>query len=45
MLDLLAIDFNRLYKAGNSKNVQAFIGFMKGQPSHPEESRKRRRGD
>lgn len=45
MLDLRTIDTSRLYKAGNSKNVQAFIGFMKGEPSHPEESRKRRRMD
>lgn len=45
MLDLRAIDTDRLYKAGNSKNMQAFIGFMKGEPTHPEESRKRRRVD
>lgn len=44
-LDLLAIDTSRLYKAGNSKNAQAFIGFLKGEPCHPEESRKRRRVD
>ncbi|KAG6362559.1 hypothetical protein INS49_007651 [Diaporthe citri] len=44
-LDLLAVDTGRLYKAGNSKNVQAFIGFMKGEPSFQEESRKRRRVD
>lgn len=44
-LDLLAIDTNRLYKAGNIKNAQAFIGFFKGEPSYLEESRKRRRVD
>lgn len=44
-LDLRVIDTDRLYEAGNSKNVQAFIGFRKGQPIHPEESRKRRRVD
>lgn len=45
MLDLLAIDSNRLYRASNSKNVKAFIGFMKGEPDLLEESRKRRRVD
>lgn len=43
-LDLWKVDTTRLYKAGNSRNVDAFIGFMKGEPDHPEEkARKRRR--
>lgn len=42
-LNLLDIDTSRLYRAGNSKNLRAFIGIMKHESSHPEELKMRRK--